>query len=374
MSKSWALRSRSHIFDRIFFTLPRYLERWCTEIPLTTDGPSKYVRSLYFSTGTIPFVNEPQALDPYLAHFSALTRVRDLTLVGYRDEVQWDMVFQCFSGFKNNLLQLQLKCNLFGFNEISRMIEFFPNIQVFCLWGPGPPKLHENGPSQPPRQASFPGLTDLHLHMDAPNPLYENHIFSGFAKASMPNLEALGITGKFADPTVAQELLDSTAQTVRYLGLTLLGKPRLRFLTQTALTINPSSRSDLDLSSCRHIEELQVHDLVYHYTHFKVHDSLDKPIFNRMLSTLTAPILRAIIIPIISKGWIDLEMEDYLPDNDWADVDLWLGEFLARHRLTLGSPSWTFVVRIVSSRRMTNTRLALPIFSGMGGRMVFLNK
>ena len=57
-------------------------------------------------------------------------------------------------------------------------------------------------------------------------PELDNNILSGFAQASMtPQL--LSITGTVTDLTVAQELLNSSAHSLLYLGMLPLGRSRL---------------------------------------------------------------------------------------------------------------------------------------------------
>ena len=238
--KRWAVRSRSYLFDRLHIRIPADLDLWCQRIPSAIDGPSRYVKVLYIHAGVTPLVCEPRPLDPYLDHFSALTYVAGLILGGYRgSKLRLDVAFQCFSGFKNTLRWLKLTSNSFRFEEISRILEFFPNLETLLLW---PPKIRpsdEKEPFQPPGRAVFPRLTRLDFHPISES-LLEHHLLTGFAGASM-DLESLTVLGPISDPGVVQKLLDSSAKSLTDLRILPLGKSCSWCYAHTTLIIHPLS-------------------------------------------------------------------------------------------------------------------------------------
>lgn len=93
--KRWSVWSRSHLFERLLLcNPPPHLKQWCENIPPTTDGPPKYMEYIYVQSGVTPLILKPQSLDPYLAHFSALTRVTGLTLDGHRGKIKCSNIFR----------------------------------------------------------------------------------------------------------------------------------------------------------------------------------------------------------------------------------------------------------------------------------------
>lgn len=60
------------------------------------DGLSRHVADFYVHSGVTPLVHESQPLDPYPAHFSALTKLVGLTLAGHRGKAHLDVVLQYF--------------------------------------------------------------------------------------------------------------------------------------------------------------------------------------------------------------------------------------------------------------------------------------
>jgi len=235
--KGWAIRSRSHLFAQIFFSTPDNLEMWRKAIPPTVDGPSQLVRVLYVYSEVLPLVHGSQPLDPYLDHLSALTQVVGLVLGSYHDKVDLGMAFQCFSGFRSSLRWIKLSSNSFRFEEMSRILEYFPNLEGLALWSPSSPRSSENEPFPPLRRASFPHLNHLDFHLLSGSPSLELHILSGFAEASM-DLEILSVLGPVSDPSVVQKLVDSSARSLTDLTLTPLGKSRSQCYAQTTLTIH----------------------------------------------------------------------------------------------------------------------------------------
>ncbi|KAF9783320.1 hypothetical protein BJ322DRAFT_1070155, partial [Thelephora terrestris] len=192
------------------------LDEWCKTISPTIDGPSRHVRNLNIQTGIVPLVFEPRPLDPYLNHFSALTQVVNLMLVDHRGKPHLDMVFQCFSAFKNSLTYMKIITSSFEFEEISLIAEFFPNLKTLSVWGPSLLRCTEKRPLLPPRKASFPRLKVLHLHLLALYPELDNNILVGLSQASM-DLQVLTVTGSVADVTLVQKLLDCSAHSLTQL-------------------------------------------------------------------------------------------------------------------------------------------------------------
>ena len=219
----WAARCRRHRFDIIFICNPRQLARWCEAIPPTIDGPSNYVTRLLIQSEGLPLVDEPIPLDPYLPHFSVLTRVTRLSLWSHRGRAHLDMIFQCFAAFRNNLNSLDLSENAFGFEEMSRIVEFFPNLEVLQVVIPRLDPADKDRQFPPLRRASFPRLKKLNLHLFSMHPALEDNIVAGFAEASV-NLETIFITGKVHNLGLIQKLLDSSAQSLTYLRLIPMGK------------------------------------------------------------------------------------------------------------------------------------------------------
>lgn len=233
--KRWSIRSRSHLFKTLLICRPIRLDQWCEGIPPTLDGPSRYVKELYVQMEVVPLVREPQPLDPYLDHFSALTQVVDLTLIGYRGKMHLDMIFQCFSGFKDTLCHLELTS--VSFQEVSQIVEFFPNLEALIVWSPTSLRFVKEGPLQPHREAVFPRLKSLVFRLSSKAPALEHHLLSGFAEASM-DLEALSIVGQVPDPSVIQQLLDSSAQSLAYLCTSPLGRSWSLRCAHSGLTIH----------------------------------------------------------------------------------------------------------------------------------------
>ena len=221
--KGWSNRSRFHLFRELVLYKLDSLDRWCKTIPPTVDGPSRHVRDLNIQSGIIPLVFKPEPLDPYLTHFSALTRVANLMLADHRGKLDLDMAFRCFSAFRNSLTYMKTITSSFEFEEISRIAEFFPNLEILSVWGPTLLQCSEKRSLQPPRKASFPRLKVLYLHFFACHPELDNNILAGFAQASMV-LEILTVTGKVADITFVQRLLDSCAHSLTELMICPLGE------------------------------------------------------------------------------------------------------------------------------------------------------
>ncbi|KAF9646670.1 hypothetical protein BDM02DRAFT_2983653 [Thelephora ganbajun] len=378
--KRWSVRSRSHFFKILQICQPIDLDRWCKRIPPTTDGPSKHVKDLWVQFGVVPLVHEPPPLDSYLNHFSALTRVVDLTLIDHRGKVHLDTMFQCFSGFRNSLRRVKLFSNTFGFEEVSRIIEFFPNLETLVVWSPNSPRFAEKakGPFQPPRRASFPRLRNLCFHLFSKSPALEHNLLSGFAGASM-DLETLSITGPVPDPSVVQKLLDSSAQSLIGLSTFPLGKScSWRYPHTTMLMIHPPwPRVELDLSACDNLQQIEVHDLLHSYSSScYFHDSLDKPRFEYMLRTITSPTLCAIFVRVTTRVMMGEDEYVVLPENDWRGVDTSLCDALVRVRAHTRNPLWTFGIRITGcvlydDDNLPNLKMILPDFQGMGGIVLF---
>lgn len=221
--KSWTTRSRSHLFELLQFSQPLKLEKWCKGIPPTIDGPSRHVKRLYLDSEDVSFAGEPQSSDPCLDHFTALTQVIELTLIGYDDKVHLDTVFRRFSGFKDTLTCLELMCTSFGFEEVSRIAEFFPNLETLTIRPPDEPI--EESAFQPLRRATFPHLEGLVFYLSSECPALEHNLLSGFAEASM-NLEGLVVLGPVSDISAVQKIVETSAQSLVYLQTSLLGKSR----------------------------------------------------------------------------------------------------------------------------------------------------
>ena len=223
--KSWSIRSLSHLFANIVFNAPMDLQHWCKAIPPTPDGPSKYVKGLTFQPWVVPLILKPYRFDKYPIHFAALTRVVDLTIAddgGRRP----DMLFLCFSAFQNTLQSLKIFGSSLEFNEISRMVEFFPNLEVLSVRGPTLCEPTQEDWLHPPRKASFPRLKSMYLHLLAGHPGLDNNLLSGFAQASM-NLQLLSITGKIPNVTLVQKLLDTSAKSLSDIRVSPLSRSRL---------------------------------------------------------------------------------------------------------------------------------------------------
>lgn len=360
--KRWSIRCRSYLFESIRLNR-RNWQRWTEIIPPTPDGPSQYVSQIYIFAGVVPIVPDPQPLDSYINHFSAFTRVVDLTLVDHRGmPIHFDMLFQCFSAFKNTLRSLTLGQNSYTFNEMSRIVEFFPNLEQLTIWAPIRPK--EESFSFPPLQkASFPKLKDLSFFATTGFPDMCDHLMSGFGQASM-NLQTISLTGKPYKAAAVQPLLDSSADSLVYLVVPPL---------------------ELDVSRCKKLIGIEVRDVLHTYLTHYLRDPPEKPRFEQMLRTVDSPELLAISVQCTS-GWclkmrgIDDEDEedekDHLPKNDWSLVDELLCDVLARGRVK--DPTWSFWIRITNYRlnsygevQFVDLESFLPGFQARGGTVFF---
>jgi hypothetical protein len=133
------------------------------------------------------------------------------------------MVFQCFSAFRFTLLFLQFFSTPFDCNDMSQIIEFFPNLIVVKLFACAEVRSPEKGPFPQPRRVSFPNLRNLEFILGGITPGYECHLISGFAKASK-NLEMISITGTTPNLAIVQELVDSSAHSLLWLRTLPLGR------------------------------------------------------------------------------------------------------------------------------------------------------
>ena len=220
--KQWTFRSRRHLFEVLYILIPADLNQWCESIPPAVDGPSKHVKRLIIHRGVVPLIRDPQPLDPYLDHFSALTQVIELELYAHRGPVHLDMMFKCFSGFRNTLQRLRFTACSFRFEEISQIIEFFPNVDTVIMFLPTL-RSDEERPIPPHRPVSFPRIRTLFLDLSTWFPAIEADILSGLAEASM-DLDHLSIVGPMSDMSAVQKLVDSTARSLTTLRVSPLGK------------------------------------------------------------------------------------------------------------------------------------------------------
>jgi len=221
--KRWTARSHSHLFNLLCIWEPADLDRWCEGIPPTIDGPSKYVKDLYVCVGTIPFVGEPQSLDPYLDHLSAFTRVVDLTLVGDDVKVHLDTAFQGFSAFRDTLRRLKLQSTSFRFEEVSRIVEFFPNLLALMMLSPMSLPSDKMGEFPPHQRATFPKLQGLEFRPCSKSQPLDHDLLSGFAEASM-DLQCLSVVGEVSDPSAVKQLVESSAHSLLELEVSSFGK------------------------------------------------------------------------------------------------------------------------------------------------------
>lgn len=240
--RRWSIQSRSHLFRDIAFRKPGSLDRWCKVIAPTIDGPSRHVKDLHIHSPSIPLAFEPQPLDPYLDHFSAFTRVVNLTLAHHQGKVHLDMLLQCFSASKNSLKCMKLSNSSFGFEETSRIAEFFPNLEVLDVWEATSSTPAQAVSLQPPREASFPRLKALYLYMLRYNLELDYNLLSGFAQASM-NLQLLSVGGGVTNAARVQRMIDSSAQSLDDIRIPMLGGSRLQRHMHTVLIFFTARRT-----------------------------------------------------------------------------------------------------------------------------------
>ena len=373
--KRWANRSRSHLFKNLRMCHPTDFGRWCQEIPPTADGPSRYVKSLYVHPGVVSLARETQPLDQYPGHFLALTRVVDLTLFGYRGDVYMDTISQCFSGFRNTLRTLSLASSSLGFKETSQIAEFFPNLESLFLWSPESP--HSRSGDEQSRQASFPRLRHLDLCLSSKSPSLEDHLLSGFGEASM-DLENLSIVGRVSNPRAVQKMVDSSAPSLTDLMVSPFGKSCPQRYPYTALTPTPPFRIDLDLSVCDKLQHITICDMLHSYSaSCDIHDSYDKHLFERMLSTIHSPTLCTISVPVTNHIATKKGKTVILPKSDWSGVDSLLCDLLTRIRERTQDLSWTLLIRITGcllhgEDNPCHLEESFTDFKAMGGTVVFL--
>lgn len=220
--KAWSDRCRPYLFESIQLSRSNW-ERWTKIIPPTLDGPSKYVLQIHIFAGVVPIVPDIRPLDSYIDHFSAFTQVIDLILVDHRGmPIHFDMLFQCLSALKDTLGSLTLWQNSYTFNEMSRIVEFFPNLQQLTIRAPIRPK-EKSFSFPPPQKASFPKLKDLFFFATSGFPDMCDHLISGLGQASM-NLETITLTGKPYKAAAVQPLLDSSADSLSFVCMPPLGR------------------------------------------------------------------------------------------------------------------------------------------------------
>jgi hypothetical protein len=136
----------------------------------------------------------PQALVIGSIPRFALTNVTVLELFAYHGKAHLDMMFRCFSAFKDTLVWLRLSKISFGFEEMSWIVEFFPKLDSLDLWKPNGRNSGEVGPFQPPRRAVLPLLKSLDIQLVSSTLLLELYLLSGFAEASV-DLKTLSVIG-----------------------------------------------------------------------------------------------------------------------------------------------------------------------------------
>ena len=256
-------------------------------------------------------------------------------------------------------------------------MEFFPNLETLILWSPNALRSDEKEPLQPPRQAVFPSLKNLHINLFSRSPPLERHLLSGFAEASM-DLEALSIVGHVSDPSAVQKIVDSSAKTLEVVGVSPLGKSCSPYHAHTTLIIHPpSSYIELDLSACNKIQCIEVEDLLnLYWRSYHFYDSPTRPQFEHMLNTIQSPTLCGICVRVKSHQLMDGDDEIALPQSDWKGVDTSLCELLIRVRRRAEDPSWTFEVGITGCvlhdiDDLQDTETLLPDFQAMGGVVTF---
>jgi len=91
-----------------------------------------------------------------------------------------------------------------GSRKISRIIEFFPNIDAVTMF---PPTLQfdEECPTPPYRPASFPHIRTSFLNLSSWFPAIEADVLSRLAEASM-DLDHFSIVGPMSDMSVVRKL------------------------------------------------------------------------------------------------------------------------------------------------------------------------
>lgn len=193
------------------------------------------MKNLYVHSRVVPLVREYQPLDQHLSHFSAFTRVVDLTLVGYRVDLHPDMISQYFLGFRDTLRSLVLASSSFRFNETSQIVEFFPNLETLHLWSLE--SLRSRSDHEQRRRATFPRLRNLNFHLSSKSPSLEDHL-SGFAEASM-DLEALSVVGQVSNSEAVQKMVDSSAPSLIYLTTSPVGQSCSQCHGYVTLTLRP---------------------------------------------------------------------------------------------------------------------------------------
>ena len=240
VSKGWLNRSRSIRFEEVLFHQPTDLERWCEKISPSPDGPGRYVKTLEILSGVIPLVSDPQQLEKYIDHFTSFTQVENLILAHHKKEVHFDAIARCFSGFRNSVLFLEVNNSSFSFDELSQIMELFPNLVTMMCQYANLGRPSEDVQINPPRQASFKSLSALYLVLtfEGRQKLeFDQHLLSGFTKASMENLELLGVRGKVPDLLPVQELVNSKANTLTTLRVQPLGRFRSKLCVYKLLIL-----------------------------------------------------------------------------------------------------------------------------------------
>lgn len=360
--KRWALRCRPYIFEDLYLSHQVYIDKWCENIPPTIDGPSKYVQHVSLDSGVGPLVSEPQPSEPYLDHFSALTNVTTVKLAGHRGPVHMDTFFRGFSAFKNSLRALGISSNL-RFEDLSRIMEFFPNLDKLNVYPLLRPRRGEECPFQPPRRASFPNLRFLTLHSFSEFPELGDDLLFGLAEASMPILEILIIIGTVPNLGGMQKLVDSSAQSLIIIYMDPLGESYSHRHTCAILMIDPSSSPvELDLSACDNLMYVGIYKGLYTgLLGPYLYDPLNKHKFEHALSTIKSPKLCAITVQIHIKPAREEWEEEITERHDWTHLDALLCGILLRVRERVKDPSWRFMMRITGSDQLIDGLTGGPL-------------
>ena len=145
-----------------------------------------------------------------------------------------------------------------------------------------------------------------------------------------------------------------------------------------AYNSSPLSHTELDLSACDNIRHIVFEDLLHSYSsslYFR--DSLSKPQFEHVLSTLRSPALREITVRVENHIWLEEDEKVSLLNGDWRGVDPLLCDLLVRVRTRSRDPLWTFGMRIMGclshgGYNPADVEKFLPDFQSMGGVVVFL--
>jgi len=133
VQKRWVEPSRRHLFKDVSLYVMRNFRDWIRLIPLGSDGPYHYVRSLTYRQGTV-VLGPKQLLDLYPGHFTSFTRLEHLQIfnLSLRRFTPTSMQ-KAFGPLGRSMRTLVVKNVVLTMNSLLMFLVHFPRLETLHL-------------------------------------------------------------------------------------------------------------------------------------------------------------------------------------------------------------------------------------------------